>query len=94
MRSRYTAFVRRDAAHLRRTWHPSTRPSELELETDLQWRRLLILSREGGGPFDTEGAVEFEAHWRQGAARGRLHERSRFVREQRRWLYVDGDVET
>ena len=29
MRSRYTAFVLRDADHLWRTWHPRTRPAQV-----------------------------------------------------------------
>lgn len=92
MRSRYTAFVRADAEHLLATWHPSTRPATLSVEPDLRWRRLVVLDREAGGPFDDTGVVEFEAHWVQGVERGRLHERSRFVREGRRWYYVDGDL--
>ncbi|WP_157541061.1 YchJ family protein [Microbacterium sp. XT11] len=92
MRSRYTAFARGDARHLRATWHPSTRPAALDLDPALEWRRLVVLDREGGGPFDTEGIVEFEAFWREGGARGSLRERSRFVREDRRWLYVDGEL--
>lgn len=92
MRSRYTAFGLRDEAHLLLTWHSSARPSTVEFEPDLEWRRLVILDRHAGGPFDRDGVVEFEAFWRQGAQRGSLHERSRFVREDRQWYYVDGDV--
>lgn len=92
MRSRYTAFGLEDAAHLLRTWHPTTRPEAIEFEPGLQWRRLLILDRAAGGPFDGAGVVEFEAFWRQGPDRGSLQERSRFVREDRHWYYVDGDV--
>lgn len=92
MRSRYTAFSLGDAAHLLRTWHPRTRPRSVDVDPDLRWRRLTILDRSGGGPFDRDGVVEFEAFWREGAERGSLHERSRFVREGREWLYVDGDV--
>ncbi|UPL15772.1 YchJ family protein [Microbacterium galbinum] len=92
MRSRYTAFVIGDVAHLRATWHASTRPASIEIEPDLRWRRLVVLDREAGGPFDRAGVVEFAAHWLQDGARGVLHERSRFVREERRWLYVDGDL--
>ncbi|MFE7196424.1 YchJ family protein [Microbacterium oxydans] len=92
MRSRYTAFSLRDEAHLLRTWHPTTRPGTIEFEPDLRWRRLLVIDREAGGPFDREGIVEFEAFWQQRATRGSLHERSRFVREDRHWYYVDGDV--
>lgn len=93
MRSRFTAFSLADRGHLLRTWHPSTRPGSIEFDPELSWRRLVILDRAAGGPFDREGVVEFEAHWRQGAERGSLHERSRFVREGREWYYVDGDVE-
>lgn len=92
MRSRYTAFATRDARYLLQTWHASTRPESVELEPDLRWRRLEIVDRAAGGPFDREGIVEFEAFWRQGADRGSLRERSRFVREDGRWLYLDGDV--
>lgn len=92
MRSRYTAFATGDVAHLLRSWHPRTRPRTLDLDEGLVWRRLLILDRAAGGPFDDRGIVEFEAFWRQGDARGSMRERSRFVREDRRWLYVDGEV--
>lgn len=92
MRSRYTAFTREDAAYLRASWHPSTRPASLEIEPDLTWRRLIVIDRVAGGPFDRTGVVEFEAFWRQGDIRGSLRERSRFVREDGRWFYVDGDV--
>ncbi len=92
MRSRYTAFCLADEEYLLRTWHPTTRPRAVESDPDLRWRRLIVLDRSAGGPFDREGVVEFEAFWCQGAERGSLRERSRFVREERQWLYVDGDV--
>lgn len=92
MRSRYTAFALLDAAYLLASWHPSTRPAELDLDRDLEWRRLVIADRAAGGPFDRDGIVEFEAFWRQGSERGSLRERSRFVRDDRHWQYVDGDV--
>jgi SEC-C motif-containing protein len=93
MRSRYSAFAVGDAAYLRATWHPSTRPADLDLDDDVEWRRLDIVRTEAGGPFDTAGVVEFVAHHRSRADRsdrGRLHEVSRFVREGERWYYVDG----
>jgi len=36
--------------------------------------------------------VEFVARSKRGGRAHRLHETSRFVREDGRWLYVDGDV--
>lgn len=89
MRSRFAAFAIGDADYLRATWHPGTRPSQLTTDGPA-WTRLDILDVVGGGPFDTDGVVEFRAHHR--APAGSLHERSRFVRERGRWLYLDGDV--
>ncbi len=97
MRSRYVGFAVRDAAHLLRSWHRSTRPSAQELTASLDegivWRRLLVHRTEGGGPFDDSGVVEFTALGREAdGGTVRLRESSRFVREHGRWLYVDGDV--
>src|SRR6478735_376750 len=72
MRSRYTGFATRAVHYLLATWHPSTRPDELELDEDMVWHRL-----------DDGTAI---------GQRGRLHETSRFVREDGRWLYVDGGI--
>jgi len=94
MRSRFTAFATGDAGHLLRTWHPSTRPDDLDLDDGLHWVRLDILDTERGGPFDAHGVVEFEAFHRGPEGRGSLRERSRFIREDRVWLYVDGDIAT
>lgn len=94
MRSRFTAFAIGSAEHLRRTWHPRHRPASLELDPQTRWRRLDILAVERGGPFDTEGVVEFEAFYREPAGRGSLRERSRFTREKQVWFYVDGIVHT
>lgn len=92
MRSRFTAFAIGDTAHLLRTWHPSMRPATLDLDDSVRWTRLEILDRQQGGPFDEEGVVEFEAFHRGPTGTGSLHERSRFVRERRQWLYVDGVI--
>ncbi|MCB7136021.1 YchJ family protein [Cellulosimicrobium marinum] len=95
MRSRYSAFAVGDADYLLATWHASTRPGTLDLDDDVEWRRLDVVRTEAGGPFDDAGVVEFVAHHRSRTDRtdrGRLHEVSRFVREDGRWLYVDGQV--
>lgn len=90
MRSRFTAFAIADSQHLLRTWHPSTRPDLIDVDDGIRWQRLDILDQEDGGPFDDHGVVEFEAFYRDEQGRGALRERSRFVREDRIWLYVDG----
>jgi len=89
MRSRYAAFAVGDADYLLRTWHPSTRPTDLDLDPDLVWRRLDVLRGTGGGLLDATGTVEFVAYYTDHGERGSMREHSRFVREDGRWLYVD-----
>lgn len=91
MRSRYTAFAAGDEAYLMRSWHPSTRPTEITLDADTRWLHLAVTETRDGGPFHRDGTVRFVAVYRDGAGRGELREHSRFVREGR-WFYVDGDV--
>lgn len=89
MRSRYTAFVLRDTAHLLRTWHPSSRPASLDLDPGTRWTGLEVLRTTGGGFLHTEGTVEFRAHYTESGSADVLHEHSRFVREDGVWLYLD-----
>ncbi|MFF5175765.1 YchJ family protein [Micromonospora sp. NPDC000089] len=90
MRSRFSAFAVGHADYLLRSWHSSTRPARLRLDPAQRWTRLEILATERGGLFDSEGAVAFRAHYREAGRPGMLDERSRFVREDGRWVYLDG----
>jgi len=91
MRSRYAAFALGLREYLLVSWHPSTRPADLDLDGAPTWRRLQIVDTVAGGEDDTEGEVEFRASFRSRTGPGLLHERSRFVREDGRWLYLSGD---
>lgn len=93
MRSRYTAYTRGDADYLRATWHPITRHQDLTVDTTVRWLGLKIIATAAGGPDDQHGTVEFVARYKIGGRAHRLHEQSRFTREQGRWFYVDGDLE-
>ncbi len=88
MRSRYSAFVIGNTDYLLATWHPSTRPISLELDPGLRWYRLDVVAVRGGGSRDTQGLVEFEAHYRSPDGPGSQHEASRFVKEHQRWYYL------
>lgn len=92
MRSRYTAYVRGDADYLLATWHASTRPATLDFSdaTAPRWLGLDVRRHE---QHDSDHAtVEFVARYRIGGAPAvRLHEVSRFAREDGRWYYVDGE---
>ena len=89
MRSRYSAFVLGRRDYLLATWHASTRPTDLALDPGAKWLGLEVRSHR---LLDADRAeVEFVARCREACRATRLHERSRFVREQGRWFYVDGD---
>ncbi len=90
MRSRYTAFALGDAAHLARSWHPRTRPDDLDLDPSTRWTGLTIRDAVASGDAAT---VAFTATWSTADESGALSERSRFVRRGGRWVYVDGDID-
>ncbi len=88
MRSRYCAFALGDETYLRRTWHRSTCPVSIDLDPEVHWTGLAIVSRTGGGLLDRSGTVEFVAGYRSAGVAGEQRENSRFVRENGRWLYL------
>jgi len=94
MRSRYSAYVLGLEAYLLDTWHASTRPDALGLATQSPKPTWLGLSvKRDENPTAETAIVEFVARMRIGGGRAeRIHEVSRFVREDGRWFYVDGDL--
>jgi len=94
MRSRFSAYVREDYGYVVRTCHSSTRPSEKDFEgaSSARWTRLEILRTEAGDEHDTEGIVEFVAHYEASGQPFGLHEESRFLKEDGQWFYLDGDI--
>lgn len=91
MRSRYSAFVLRDADYLLATWHPQTRPTQVTFDPQQRWLGLKIKACQDGGIDDERGQVEFVARFKVNGKGHRLHERSDFVREDGRWFYTRGD---
>jgi SEC-C motif-containing protein len=89
MRSRYTAFVRRDFAYLVKTWHPETVP-ELSEDEPSNWAGLSII--ETAIDEDGEsGEVEFIAKLVIGDRLEILHEVSDFEKVDGRWVYHSGE---
>ena len=90
MRSRYSAYAVGRLDHVFRTWHPRTRPPEVQPSPGLTWTGLTISDTAAGQATDAEGVVEFEASYRTPEGSGVLHEQSRFARRAGRWVYLDG----
>jgi SEC-C motif domain protein len=91
MRSRYSAYVLKREDYLLATWHPTTRPAHLKLAAQQPaptWLGLDVRHHEEDGE---HAIVEFIARLRYGGGKAqRMHEISRFVREDGCWYYLDG----
>ncbi|OLP01940.1 hypothetical protein BVU76_12305 [Mycolicibacterium porcinum] len=92
MRSRFSAFAVGDVAYLLTSWHPDTRPADLNLDESITWRRLQIVDTDAGNEDDDTGVVEFRAQYIHDGSRHLLHERSRFERVNGQWRYLDGEL--
>lgn len=107
MRSRYVAYAEQRLGYLRDTWHPDTRPAQLDHDANTHWRRLQILQSSPDGDLgsslglgDSLDSDKDRVHFRAtfyldtqaGKQWGVLEEVSLFVREAGCWLYHSGDV--
>lgn len=93
MRSRYVAYVLGNVDYLRSTWHPDTCPDAASLHPEPGTRWLGLEVKHAAEDGDT-ATVTFVARFKVGGRPAvRLHERSRFVREDGRWRYVEGCFE-
>lgn len=90
MRARYSAFARRDEPFLLWSWHPDHRPDEIHFPGDERWLGLDVVTTARGSEDDDRGTVEFRAHFLVDGAPRTLHEVSRFVRLDGRWVYLKG----
>ncbi len=94
MRSRYTAFTMANGDYLMESHHSMTRKSARKNELVLwaksvKWLKLEIIKTVDGGEEDSEGIVEFKAHFREGKKRKVMHQTGKFLREFGHWVYFD-----
>jgi len=103
MRSRYTAFCRKNIDYLIATHHPSQREPDdrvtLSQNVDqTEWLGLKILKADPPTPAqkaENQATVEFVAFFRskiQSSSIEQLHEKSEFVHEDGRWYYLRGEM--
>ncbi|MCH2045331.1 MAG: YchJ family protein [Saprospiraceae bacterium] len=95
MRSRYTAYVLGDIDYILETTEASIRkninPEDLQdWANNVTWKRLEVLESTKGLSHDSSGIVEFKAYYTQDNREYCHHERSRFVKINKQWFYVDG----
>ena len=93
MRSRYCAYVLALEPYLLATWHSSTRPRSLDLAANDQtrWLGLEVRRHESCPGPGGNAIVEFVARYKIAGRAFRLHETSRFLHQDGRWFYLDGE---
>lgn len=89
MRSRFVAYALHLDDYLAKTWSKTTRPGDFSFENDLIWTRLRIVKTQKGHAEDETGTVTFKAFYEVDGQKGLMTEKSRFVREEGRWVYLD-----
>lgn len=93
MRSRFSAYARRDVDYLLATWDAAKRPASIDFSKETaQWQKLTIVGTKKGGVADNKGIVEFKAYYTQDGEDYFMHEISRFVKSDSRWRYLDGVI--
>lgn len=93
MRSRFTAYAKRNADYLMSSWDEAKRPKAIDFSKETaEWQKLQIVSSKKGGEKDSKGIVEFKAFYRQDDVDCFMHEISRFIKTGGQWLYLDGVV--
>ncbi|CAK4067239.1 YchJ family protein [Vibrio sp. 16] len=93
MRSRYSAHVKQLVDFVVDTYHPScnaqSQRDDIAESVYGDWRGLEVISTEPGHNED-EGFVTFKARFYQDGDEYCMEERSRFLRENGQWYYIDG----
>jgi SEC-C motif-containing protein len=95
MRSRYSAYVKKETAWLRESLHPGHRADFDEASSRAwaeraTWHGIEILYTTKGGPDDQEGTVEFVVRFTESSTRQEHHELSSFQRTGGKWYFTMG----
>lgn len=84
MRSRYDAFIKEDWEYVAKTSvHQSI--DELNTPTSIKWIKLDVLD-------SYDDIVEFKAYYQENGCFHVLHEKSKFIKENGEWKYLDGEL--
>ena len=95
MRSRFTAYAKRNAEYLLASWDTCKRPASIDFSKETAvWQRLQIINCKKGGAKDNKGIVEFKAFYNQDGEDCFMHEISRFIRTAGYWQYLDGEIKS
>jgi SEC-C motif-containing protein len=97
LRSRYSAFVKKDINYIKSTHHKSTISDFDEKEItewaeNSEWMGLEVKRKEQGGESELSGNIEFVAKYKYKGETHVHHEISEFKKEDNDWYFVDADI--
>ena len=97
MRARYSAHVKVDVDFIYNSTHPDGREEYDHKGTkswaeNSEWHGLEIIETTAGGLDDATGEVEFIARFRDKGSVHSHHERGQFKRENKQWLFTEGNM--
>ena len=95
MRSRYSAYVKKEVNYVLETTHPEHRePDSKKTIEDWAknaiWHKLEIVECKDGGTEDNEGTVEFIADYTEKGKKSKHHELAEFKKKDDKWYFFDG----
>jgi len=95
MRSRYSAYAKKEIAHLRDSLHPDQRAdydekSSREWADRATWEGFTLVGATGGGPEDEEGTIEFVARYAEKGEPREHHEVATFRKKDGAWYFETG----
>ncbi len=92
MRSRFTAYAKKNWSYLINTLHPDeqdTKTVEGIANENIEWGKLEILSTNGGQFDDQRGEVTFVASYSDQGVQKTMQETSAFLKVEGRWYYSE-----
>ncbi len=98
MRARYSAYVAGGIDFIAASCVRAEGENDIDMEEtrkwsqESQWHGLTIHGKTKGGPSDTEGTVDFSAHYSRGGMKDEHRELASFKKVDGQWLYADGKI--
>ena len=98
MRSRYSAYVKKEMGYIYTSLHPDFRSDYDEKSTrewaeSAEWHAFEILDTKRGGPGDDDGQVEFIATFTDQGIKKEHRELSSFKKQDGTWYFTTGKIQ-
>jgi len=95
MRSRYSAYVKKEIGHILNSLHPDHRTDYDEKSSRAwaeraEWHGIRILKTVGGGTDENKGQVEFVVSYTENGLKQEHHELSSFRKKEGVWYFEAG----